>query len=128
MLLGKSLPIIDPIIFITYIKNTGAAFGIFKNSTLILALISIIFMVAMFLAYYSSFRNKGRFFDIGYGLIIGGSIGNLIDRLLRGYVVDYIDVRYFSVMNLADIMINVGILIMIWAYAIHPYINDRGGK
>lgn len=46
-------------------------------------------------------------------VIIGGSMGNLIDRLFRGYVIDFIDVRFFSIFNIADIMINVGIFLLI---------------
>jgi signal peptidase II len=92
-----------------YITNTGAAFGIFKNYSILIIFISII--VIGLLIYYINKIPKEDY--IGYGLIIGGALGNLIDRIFFGYVRDFISIWIWPIFNIADIAISIGIILII---------------
>ncbi len=113
--LGKEIFIIPKFLYITNVKNTGGAFSIFENNPIMLACIGVI--VIFFL--YSFIKNKKLSFieEISYGLLIGGIIGNIIDRVVLGSVCDYIGLifgtYYYPVFNLADIGIVVSIIILI---------------
>lgn len=109
---SQSIPIIKNLFHITYIKNTGAAFGILSNYQMFLIALSIIFIVII-LFYFFHMPAHDLLTRSAIAVIIGGSFGNLVDRLFRGYVIDFIDVRFFSIFNIADIMINVGIFLLI---------------
>lgn len=111
MYLGQSTPVIDNIFHITYIYNPGAAFGIMPDRTWIF--ISASFLVAMgIIVYY--YRQKVRKTGItwSFALILGGTLGNLVDRIRFGQVVDFIDFRIWPVFNLADIAIVSGAAIL----------------
>ncbi|MBQ8234834.1 MAG: signal peptidase II [Bacilli bacterium] len=101
---------------ITYVNNYGAAWGIFDNSTLILAFIGII---ASIFIYFVFVRNEqlSKLQDIFYGLLIGGILGNVVDRIVRGHVIDFIDVKIFGynfpIFNLADTFIVISIIYII---------------
>ena len=101
-----SYPIIDNFIYITLVRNTGAAFGMLKGFNFILALITFAVIAA---AGRYLFVSKDRFANIALCLIIGGAIGNLTDRIVFGYVVDFIDVGFWPVFNLADSAVTVGV-------------------
>lgn len=110
---GQSKPLVKNVFHLTYVKNTGAAFGILQEHTVLFSIFSfliIIFLIAAKLFLYSD----NLWFDIGFALIIGGAIGNLIDRLWLGYVVDYLDFRIWPVFNLADsaVVFGTGIVII----------------
>ena len=105
MYLGQTFPVIRHIFSITFIRNTGAAFGIFRGQQSLLAMFSLAFIVAI-LIYIWQKRKRDLLVDISLAFILGGSAGNLIDRVFRGYVVDFFDVKYFSVFNVADAMMN----------------------
>ncbi len=113
--LGKEIFIIPKFLYITNVKNTGGAFSIFENNPIMLACIGVI--VIFFL--YSFIKNKKLSFieEISYGLLIGGIIGNIIDRLIFNSVTDYIGLifgsYYYPIFNLADIGIVVSIIILI---------------
>ena len=111
---------------ITYIGNTGGAWGIFQNSTLILVGITIVFLI---LFIYFLEKNKTASFEkTCYGLMLGGIFGNLIDRSLRGYVVDFLSFKIFGynfpVFNLADSFIVIGLFLLI-IYYIRTGFNER---
>jgi len=114
MNVGAAVKLIPGFLSLTYIRNTGAAFGIFSNQTPVLTLISVVFVLFV-IYYYVNMKNWVRAHNyaplrsISLAIILGGALGNLFDRVFRGYVIDYIDVRYFSVFNFADIMINAGV-------------------
>ena len=111
-----SVIIIKNFFYITYVRNTGAAWSIFEGQTLGLVVVSLI--IISFIVYYI-FRNKpkSRFEKIGYSLILGGSFGNLLDRIIYGYVVDFLDFYIFgydyTIFNLADSFIFIGVLLLI---------------
>ena len=104
---GQSLAIIKGVFHLTYVKNTGAAFGIFKNANNFFIIVSII--IILFLLFYRYYYFKSNIYiNMSIGLIIGGAVGNLIDRILLNHVVDYLDFRIWPVFNLADSAIVVG--------------------
>jgi len=91
-----------------YTTNTGAAFGILQGQQLLLIVIS--FLVICFLLYYR------KDYPLALGFLLGGTIGNLIDRLLLGYVIDFIDVGFWPIFNIADSFntIGVGLLLLVF--------------
>ena len=101
---------------ITHVRNTGAAFGLFQDHTLALTIIaSVAVIVLLFcgvsLQRYLPFLNNitGR---VTLGLVLGGTAGNLIDRLHIGYVTDFIDFKVWPVFNIADSTVTVGVIIL----------------
>lgn len=113
---GESFSIINNFFSITLLQNTGAAFSILSSGTLILILISL---VALNLIYWFLIRGKilTKLENFVYGILIGGILGNLIDRVFHGYVIDYLDFQIFNynfpVFNFADICIVVTIFLII---------------
>jgi len=97
------------------VKNYGAAFNIFSGSRIFLSLISILFSILLI---YLIFRkNTLKSFDLySYSFILGGTIGNGIDRIYKGFVVDFINLNIinFPVFNIADISINIGFIILLY--------------
>ncbi len=104
------------ILTIEYIRNYGAAFNILSGSRLFLSLISIISTII--LMYLIFIREDKRINKYGLSFIVAGSIGNGVDRIFYGYVIDFIKIKFvdFPVFNIADIAINIGILVMIINY------------
>jgi len=98
-----------------FVKNYGAAFNIFSGSRVFLSLISIFFSI---LIIYLMFRkNTLNSIDLySYSFILGGTIGNGIDRIYKGFVVDFINLNIinFPVFNIADISINIGFIILLY--------------
>lgn len=108
---GESIPPTG-LFRITYVKNTGSAFGILQDQTTWLILASIIaIFVLIFL--YRNLSANGILIRIFIGLQIGGAIGNLADRIRIGYVVDFIDIGLWPVFNIADSAITTGITGMV---------------
>ena len=98
-----------------FVKNYGAAFNIFSGSRIFLSLISIFFSII--LIYLILRRNTLNSLDLySYSFILGGTIGNGIDRILKGYVIDFINLNIinFPVFNIADISINIGFIILLY--------------
>ena len=95
-----------------FVKNYGAAFNIFSGSRIFLSLISIFFSILLI---YLIFRkNNLNSFDLySYSFILGGSIGNGMDRILKGFVIDFIN---FPVFNIADISINIGFIFLLYNF------------
>ena len=101
--------------YITYVKNTGAAFSILKDQRIPLLIVTVIIL---FILYKNINKEKmGKIEVLSYGLIIGGVLGNFFDRLMYGYVIDFLDFYIFGydypVFNLADSFIVIGITILI---------------
>ena len=109
---GESWPIIPKIFHITYAQNTGAAFSLLRDNNMMLGIIAAVLIIAVIIAYYIT-KKKDTLYIISLSFILGGSIGNLYDRILRGYVVDFLDFRVWPVFNLADSMINIGFLLLV---------------
>lgn len=108
----------------TYLQNRGAAFGVMQNGTVVLSIITAV-VIAVGLYFLLSKRIKSKVEYVSIGLIISGGLGNLIDRIFRGYVVDFIDVEFmnFPIFNFADCLVTVGAGILI-VYLIYTLINE----
>lgn len=108
MSLYESIPVIQDIFHITYIHNTGAAFSIMEGRISVLILLPLVMIIGAVI-FMLIMRKKGHpVLMTSVALIAGGGIGNLIDRIALGYVVDYLDFRVFPIFNLADIAVCVG--------------------
>ena len=107
--LGGHVPFLPHLLELTYVQNTGAAFSILESHTWLLALVSLVMSALLAWALFKPlFRHPlGRFF---LALVLAGAVGNLIDRALRGFVVDMFNVLFmsFAVFNVADICVVVG--------------------
>lgn len=108
----KSFPVINNIFHITVVFNKGAAFGILKGKTNFLIYLSIIFLIILLLVFYKE-RQKRFIISLGYGLVLGGALSNLFDRVVYGYVIDYLDFRIWPVFNLSDTCITLGVFLII---------------
>ncbi|TAE56396.1 MAG: lipoprotein signal peptidase [Nostocales cyanobacterium] len=109
--LGETLPLLPGIFHFTYVTNTGAAFSILSGKVEWLRWLSL--AVSIGLISIGLFGPKFSFWEeLGYGLILGGAVGNGVDRFALGYVVDFLDFRLinFAVFNLADSCISIGVL------------------
>ena len=105
--LNQSYPILRGILHLTRVHNTGAAFGFFKERAAVFIFLSIV-TILLIVLYANRFRSHYRHLRFGLLLILAGTIGNLIDRLRFGYVVDFIDFRIWPVFNFADVTITLG--------------------
>jgi signal peptidase II len=115
--LGKSIPIIDKFISLTHITNIGAAFGILSNGRFFFIFLSSISIIVIIVLVFKFSFNLAL--SVAFGFILGGISGNLIDRLTLGSVTDFIDIKFFSVFNLADSAITIGtIMILIYLLVI----------
>lgn len=112
MYLNQSIPLITNILNLTYVQNTGAAFGLLGGWRAFLLVIGFVVIVAIL--YINAHLTKKDHLHLPLAIILGGSIGNLVDRIFRCYVIDYIDFRVWPVFNLADIMINLGFVLLIY--------------
>lgn len=112
---GKTINLIPGMLQLTYVENTGAAFG-FLNARWFLIIIDIViifFIIKILLDKKYHLNQKTK---IGLSLIIAGGAGNLIDRIFRGFVIDYIDITQiidYPVFNFADILVVVGVILII---------------
>lgn len=109
---NQSVPLIKGIFHLTLIHNRGAAFGILRNQVPLFIFTSIL---AIILIYFNLKKNKHRkAYSIALSLILGGALGNLIDRLFFGYVIDFIDLRIWPVFNIADSAITIAAVLLGW--------------
>ena len=111
-----TFPIIKDVLHLTYVENRGAAFGMLANHRWVFIIISTVTIIAMLFALYSK-KLPNKLYTISVSMIISGGIGNMIDRTLLGYVVDFIDFRLinFAVFNGADSFVCVGAGILVLA-------------
>ena len=111
-----------------YVRNTGAAFGAFSNSTTVLSVFTGI-VIAGLIIYVFSGKIKSKFCLVTVTMIIAGGLGNLLDRIFRGYVVDFIEVQFtdFAVFNFADILVTCGAFMLI-GYLIYDTAKEFKSK
>ena len=124
---GMKLPLVDGFLDLTYITNDGMAFGWLDDNRWIFMVLSTVGIVAM-IAYLIYLKGEDKLFCFSLSLIIGGGIGNMFDRVLLGYVVDFIDVKCFDfwkwIFNVADSAVCVGAALLILA-VILDYKKER---
>ena len=107
MSFGQSIPVIPSFFHVTLVGNTGIAFGLFKGNSGLWVGVGLLVLVWIYRLLQKR-QIQGLWAFIGLGLISGGALGNLIDRLQYGYVIDFLDFRVWPVFNVADICISVG--------------------
>lgn len=120
MVPGDSIPLIHGVLHLTYVQNTGAAFGVLRHTGPLLVLISFVVIVVLTSALRQAQHERGeswsaRLRRYGMILMLAGAMGNVVDRLWLGYVVDFVDLRVWPVFNLADSAISVGIGLWLWS-------------
>lgn len=125
---GQSVSIIDNILDFTRCHNTGGPWSIFDQSRWIFITVTVIVLAAE-IFYIKKYGPKHTLSKLSLSLITAGALGNFVDRLFRGYVVDMIDVNFFNypVFNFADICIVVGCVILC-VYVLFIYKEPTGGK
>ena len=114
-MIGKNIIVISQVLSFTYVENTGIAFGMASNNGIFIILLNII-ILGIVLKFLISRKEKLNYVSkVALVLIISGGISNLIDRILRGYVIDYININLFNfpTFNFADICITVGVIIIV---------------
>ncbi len=98
-------------VHLTYVENRGAAFGVLQNQTLFFVLVGLLVVTGLTLS-YRRLPSLAPVLSVCLGLQLGGALGNLIDRLRQGYVVDFVDLTWWPVFNVADAAIVVGVCVM----------------
>jgi len=110
---GQSLPVITNIFHLTLVSNKGSAFGILRGTSAIFIIISFLLIIFIIL----SLKKRSGYFSLksvrfAFALILSGALGNLIDRIRFGYVVDFLDFRIWPVFNIADSTITIGAILL----------------
>ncbi len=116
--LGESSVIIEGFFNLTYVQNRGMAFGLFQGKIDVVSIIAL-FAVLIILGYFiKNFKKMSVLEKMAYTMIFAGAIGNLIDRFLRGFVIDMLDFRgiWTFIFNFADVWINIGVILIIIEY------------
>lgn len=131
MVLQQSIIVINNFFNITYVRNAGAAWSILSGNVLLLIMISVI---ALGVIYYYLIKDKelNKIDIISYSMLIGGIIGNLIDRVVHGYVIDYLDFKIFNynfpIFNIADTLIVISIIIIGISLIVGEYREQNRNK
>lgn len=112
---GETIPVIKDIFHFTLVHNTGMAFGLFKDHGIVFIIIPVIAIALLVynIYYYRENEYLSRSYIFAFSLIMGGAIGNLIDRIHIGHVIDFLDFRIWPVFNIADSAITVGAVIIL---------------
>jgi len=108
----QPVPVIKNFFYISLVHNRGAAFGILKNQTPLFIFTSILAIILIILNLKSG--KNGKSYSIFLSLILAGALGNLIDRVFFGYVIDFLDFRIWPVFNVADSAITIGAVLLAW--------------
>lgn len=121
MELNQSITLIDGIFHITYIHNYGAAFSILQNKTVFLIAVQVIVISGILIYLIKKRKTEHPMLLLSLALIVAGGLGNLIDRAVNGYVVDFLDLRIWPIFNIADISVCVGCgLMVLYVLIIEP--------
>ena len=111
-----SIVVIKDFFYITYVRNTGAAWSMFAGKTWLLIIVSLV-IIGFICFYIYKNKPKTKIEIVGYSLVLGGAIGNFLDRVIYGYVIDFFDFYIFGysypIFNVADIFIVIGVLILV---------------
>ncbi len=120
-----SVNLIKGFLRLNYVENTGAAFGMFKNNTAVLSVFTgIVILVCLYFIFLKPLDN--RVYNVCLVMIVAGGIGNLIDRVFRSFVIDYIEALFvdFPVFNFADILVTCGSFILAF-YLIYETVKEK---
>jgi signal peptidase II len=122
---GASMPVIGDLVRLVHGQNSGALFGLFRDNAVLFGLVSIA-VIALIVVYHGR-SGRSPYLSVTLGLLLGGALGNMIDRLTIGYVVDFVDagigsVRFYT-FNVADSAITLAVLLLLLV-AIRPSLAD----
>jgi signal peptidase II len=106
--------VIPHVLWWTYVQNTHGAFGLFGDSAPLLIVMAIVVLGVFWVAFRDAARNS-LLVRIAFGAIVGGAIGNIVDRLHYHFVIDFIDLHWWPVFNIADSCISVGVVVLVLA-------------
>jgi len=121
---GQSITVIENFLYITYVRNPGAAFGMFPYQTTFFIVVTLV-VTALIIYYYRFLSDNHKWLRFSLALQLGGALGNLIDRAREGYVVDFISFSIWPpVFNLADSAIVIGIGIFMVAFWSDPELRS----
>lgn len=110
---GSSRPLLGSWLSLTLVKNNGVAFGLFQNIPYFFTITSVLISIGAILFYRYQLPNNRPWVQLSLGLIVGGAIGNIIDRLRIGFVIDFVHVSWFpGIFNAADSAITVGVIML----------------
>ncbi len=130
MMVDGSIKLVNNFIYITYARNTGAAWSILASKTYLVVAVSFLIIVALIVYLYKN-KPKSKLEKVAYSLILGGAFGNFFNRLICGYVIDFIDVKIFKydypIFNFADTFIVMGVILLI-IYTWRCGNGDRGKR
>lgn len=126
--LGHSQPLVDGILNLTYVQNTGAAFSLFAGHPEKLGLLAVLVAVGVMI-YQGRSKPKDVMILLALGLFVGGALGNAADRLILGYVRDMFDLRWqgqnvFPIFNVADVAVNVAVGL----FFLHTYLTEKRSR
>ena len=115
MLFGDTIPLVRDFFHITYVQNRGIAFGIFQGKVDVISIATVMVIVGIIIYFFKTVKKSDFFERIAYIFIISGALGNMIDRITRGFVVDMLDFRgiWSFVFNIADVYINLGVIFLL---------------
>ena len=130
IVLEKSIKVINDFLYITHVRNTGVAWSMFSSNAIFVLIVSA-FIIIGIVCYMHQNEPKKNGEKIAYSMILGGALGNFINRLFLGYVVDFIEVKIFGydypIFNLADTFIVIGvILLMIYTWRCNYEYKGKG--
>lgn len=112
--LHDQITLLPDILWLTHVQNDGAAFGVLDGGRWLFVTISAVVLVVILWALFA-LASQSRTLLAGLGLVFGGAVGNMIDRIVVGTVTDFFDLGWFPVFNIADIALDVGVaLIVLW--------------
>ncbi len=113
LLPGDSIPLIPNIFHLTLVYNKGAGFGLFTGQRVFFILLAIGTVLGILFFIWKR-RIRSRLLVVGLALIVAGALGNMIDRLRTGYVIDFFDLKIWPVFNIADSAISIGAVMIAW--------------
>lgn len=123
---GKEIRVLGPV-SLRQVRNTGSAFGLFSHNPVPVLMVSLLSFVLLLVFLYRWKILRYRVPLLGLGLIVGGAMGNIVDRVLRGSVVDFIDLGPWPVFNLADAAIVLGVILLV-VTLLNEALRSRGRK
>ena len=127
ILLGKLKTVIPNFFYVSKVYNDGAAWSMFAGSIIVLIIIALISLVLL-LAYQNKFLVNWRNM-LAFGLVYGGLLGNLFDRIIHGYVIDYLKLKFgsynFPIFNIADIAVVIGVILIIFEIIFEERIHGK---
>lgn len=124
--LNEHVAVVGPF-SIRHVHNSGIAFGLFSSATGMVAFLTVVAVAAMLVVFHRSARRHGAL-PVALGLVLGGSLANLLDRVRLGYVVDFLDLEFWPAFNLADTAIVVGVALLFLGFVAADRTSPRVGN